>query len=183
LRAPDDNAIGLSVFDGDNLEDRIMRLTEKRNPLSRVGLVALVLAASITFGSGAMLARATSLQAAPGPSNGTQAFAGTWHWMFKGRSFSTMILTPDGTGFRGSVTGSKIALDDQGYLSKADPSDDSTPSPITKTVMEASALYVTIRDGNQPFEFLVTLKDDTHAEIHPVAAPANMKPIPAEKVQ
>jgi hypothetical protein len=29
----------------------------------------------------------------------------------------------------------------------------------------------------------VTLKDDTHAEIVPVGAPANMKPIPAEKVQ
>jgi hypothetical protein len=103
--------------------------------------------------------------------------------MFKGRSFSTMILTPDGTGFSGSVTGSKIALDDQGYLSKADPSDDSKPSPIRKAVMEGSALHVTIEDGNQPFEFVVTLKDDRHAEIHPVGAPANMKPIPAEKVQ
>jgi hypothetical protein len=100
--------------------------------------------------------------------------------MFKGRSFSTMILTPDGTGFSGSVTGSKIALDDQGYLSKADPSDDSTPSQITKAVREGSALHVTVGDG---FEFLVTLKDDRHAEIHPVGAPANMKPISAEKVQ
>jgi beta-lactamase regulating signal transducer with metallopeptidase domain len=165
LHAPHGNAMALSIFDGDDLEDRIMRLTEKRNPLSRVGLVALLLAASLAFGSGAMLARATSLHAASGPSNNTQAFAGTWHWMFKGRSFSTMILTPDGTGFSGSVTGSKIALDDQGYLSKADPSDNSRPSPITKAVVEGSALHVTIEDGNQPFEFLVTLKDDRHAEI------------------
>jgi beta-lactamase regulating signal transducer with metallopeptidase domain len=183
LHATHGNAMGLSIFNGDNLEDRIMRLTEKRNPLSRVGLVALVLAASISFGSGAMLARATSLQATSGPSNSTQAFAGTWHWMFKGRSFSTMILTPDGTGFSGSVTGSKIALDDQGYLSKADPSDESTPSSITKAVREGNALHVTLGNGDQPFEFLVTLKDDTHAEIHPVGAPANMKPIPAEKVR
>jgi beta-lactamase regulating signal transducer with metallopeptidase domain len=180
LHASHANAMGLSIFDGDNLEDRVMRLTEKRNPLSRVGLVALVLAASITFGSGAMLARATSLHAASGPSNNTQAFAGTWHWMFQGRSFSTMILTPDGNGLSGSVTGSRIALDDQGYLSKADPSDDSTPSPITKTVMEGRALHVTVADG---FEFLVTLKDDRHAEIHPVGVPESMKPIPAEKVQ
>jgi hypothetical protein len=27
------------------------------------------------------------------------------------------------------------------------------------------------------------LKDETHAEIHPVGAPPNLKPIPAEKVQ
>jgi len=178
LHASHANRMGLSIFDGDNLEDRIMKLTEKRNSLSRVGLVALALAASITFGSGAMLARATSLHASSGSSNNSQAFAGTWHWMFKGRSFSTMILTQDGTGFSGSVTGSKIALDDQGYLSKADPTDDSMPAPITKTVMDGSALHISIGDG---FEFLVTLKDDTHAEIHPVGAPANMKPIPAEK--
>jgi hypothetical protein len=172
--------MGLSIFDGDNLEDRIMKLTEKRNPLSRVGLAALTLAASLTFGTGAMLAHATSMHADSNRSNDTQAFAGTWHWMFKGRSFSTMILIPDGTGFRGSVTGSRIALDDQGYLSKADPNDDTTPSPITTAVMEGNALHVTI-DG--AIEFLVTLKDDTHAEIHPVGVPPIMKPIPAEKIQ
>ena len=155
-----------------------MRLTEKRKPLSRVGLFGLVLVASLIFGSGAMLARATSVQATAGPSNNMQAFGGTWHWMFKGRGFSTMILVPNGSGFSGSVTGSKIALDDEGYLSKADPSDDTTPDSLTRAVIEGKALHVTVGDG---FEFLVTLKDDTHAEIHPVGAPANMKPIPAEK--
>lgn len=180
LRPCDGNAMGLSIFDGDNLEDRIMKLTEKRNPLSRIGLAALILAASLTFGTGAMLAHATSLHADSNRSNNTQAFAGTWHWMFKGRSFGTMILTPGDTGFSGSITGSKIALDDQGYLSKADPTDDSAAAPITKTVMEGSTLHLTVGGWG---EFLVTLKDDTHAEIVPVGAPANMKPIPAEKVQ
>lgn len=178
LPARHGNAMGLSIFDGDNLEVRIMRLTEKRNPLSRVGLLGLVLVASLIFGSGAMLARATSVQATSGPSNNTQAFAGTWHWMFKGRSFSTMILVPNGSDFSGTVTGSRIALDEEGYLSKADPSETSTPESITRAVVEGNALHVTVGDG---FEFLVTLKDDTHAEIHPVGAPANMKPIPAEK--
>jgi hypothetical protein len=45
--------------------------------------------------------------------------------MFKGQSFSTMILVPN--GYTGSVTGSKIALDDDGELSQADPTDESTP--------------------------------------------------------
>lgn len=179
LHAPHSNAMGLSIFDGDNLEDRIMRLTEKSNSLSHAGLVALVLAASTTFGLGTMLAHATSMHPESSISNSTQAFAGTWHWMFKGRSFSTMILTPDGPGFSGSITGSKIALDNEGYLSKADPTDDA-PAQITKAVMEGSALHITVGGWG---EFLVTLKDDTHAEIHPVGAPANMKPIPAEKLQ
>jgi hypothetical protein len=93
-----------------------------------------------------------------------------------------MILVQNGSEITGTVTPSKIALDDAGELSKADPSDDSTPSQISRTKLEGNALRVTIGDGDQPFEFIVTLKDATHAEIHPVGAPPNMKPIQAERV-
>ena len=109
-------------------------------------------------------------------------FTGTWHWMFHGQSFTTMILVQNGSGITGSVTGSKIALDDNGELSRADPSENSAPSPITKTKLEGNALHVTVMDENQPFEFIVTLKNATHAEIHPIGAPPNMKPIEAERV-
>ena len=90
-----------------------------------------------------------------------------------------MILVRDGSGFTGSVTPSRIALNDHGGLLRADPSEDSAPRPITKARLEGSALHITIMDG---FAFIVTLKDDTHAEIHPGGAPPNMKPIPAEKI-
>jgi hypothetical protein len=102
--------------------------------------------------------------------------------MFHGQSFSTMILVQNGSGITGTVTPSHIALNDDGYLSKADPTGDSTPSPISKTKLEGNGLRVTIGDGDHPFEFFVTLKDATHAEIHPVGAPPNMKPIQAERV-
>ena len=182
LQVPRSNAMGLGIFNGDNLEDRIMMLTEKRTSLSRAGLIGLALATSILFGSSTVLARAVSLQEASAPTNTAQMFAGTWHWMFHGQSFATMILVQNGSGITGSVTGSKIALDDDGELSRADPSDDSAPSPITKTKLEGNALHVTVMDENQPFEFIVTLKDATHAEIHPIGAPPNMKPIQAERV-
>jgi hypothetical protein len=55
--------------------------------------------------------------------------------------------------------------------------------PISYAKLEGSALHVTLKDGNETFEFTVTLKDETHAEIHPKEAPANRKPIPAEKVR
>lgn len=93
-----------------------------------------------------------------------------------------MILVRDGSRFTGSVTESRIALNDDGTLRQADPSDDSTPKPISSAKLEGSGLHVTVRDGDETFDFSVTLKDDTHAEIHPVGAPPNMKPIPAEKV-
>jgi beta-lactamase regulating signal transducer with metallopeptidase domain len=179
LHTPRGNAAGLGIFDGENLETRIMMLTEKRLSLSRAGLIGLALATSIAFGTGAVLARAMSLQAGSVSSNTAKTFAGTWHWMFNGKSFATMILVRSGSGFTGSVTGSGIALNDDGGLLRADPSEDSSPKPITKAKLEGSALHITVMDG---FEFMVTLKDDTHAEIHPKGAPPNMKPIPAEKV-
>jgi len=156
-------------------------LTEKRRPLPRASVIGLVLATSITFSASAVLAHAMSLQASSEPSIATEKFAGTWHWMFDGWSFSTMTLIRSGSGFTGSVTPSRIALDDDGGLLRADPSEDNTPTPITKATLEGSALHVRVGDGNRPFEFIVTLKDDSHAEIHPVGAPPNMKPILAEK--
>jgi len=179
LHVPRGNAVGLGIFDGENLEARIMTLTEKRHSLSRAALIGLALAASITFGAGAMLAHAMSRQASSAPSNTAKQFAGTWHWMFEGRSFATMVLVRNGSGFTGTVTGSRIALNDDGALSQADPSEDSTPKPIAKARLEGSALHITVRDG---FEFAVTLKDDTHAEILPRGAPPKMKPIAVEKV-
>ena len=187
LQVPRSNAMGtmeLGIFDGDNLEDRIMMLTEKRTPLSRAGLIGLALATTFLFGASTVLARAMSLQEASASTGAAQKFAGTWHWMFQGKSFATMVLIQNGSGITGTVTGSRIALDDEGYLSRADPTDDSTPSPIAKAkLVEGNALHVTIGDGDHPIEFLVMLKDATHAEIHPVDATAtNMKPIQAERV-
>jgi hypothetical protein len=90
-----------------------------------------------------------------------------------------MILITDGAGFGGSVIPSRVKVDDEGYLSKADPAENSAPESIARAVVEGKALHVTTATG---FEFVVTLRDATHAEIHPVGAPAIMKPIQAEKV-
>jgi hypothetical protein len=182
LHPPRSNAMGLGIFDGDNLEDRIMMLTEKRTSLSSAGLIGLALTTSLLFGSSTVLAHAVSLQEVSASTNTAQMFAGTWHWMFHGQSFSTMILAQNGSGITGTVTPSRIALDNDGELSKADPSDNSAPAPISKAKLEGNALRVTVGDENQPFEFIVILKDATHAEIHPVGAPPSMKPIQAERV-
>ena len=156
-----------------------MMLTEKRTSLSRAGLIGLAFATTFLFCSCTVLARAVSLQEVSASTNTAQMFAGTWHWMFHGQSFSTMILAQHGSGITGTVTPSRIALNNDGELSKADPSDNSAPSPISKAKLEGNALHVTVGDG---FEFIVTLKDATHAEIHPVSAPPNMKPIQAERI-
>ena len=180
LHVPRPSAMALSIFDGDNLESRIMRLTKKPFSLSRAGVIGIALAASSAFGVAAVLMHAMSLQAQAEPSSTADRFAGTWHWMFEGRSFATMVLVRSGSGFTGSVTESRIALDDDGGLLRADPSDDTTPKTIARARLEGSVLHIRVQDG---FEFAVTLKDDKHAEVHPAGAPRNMKPIPAEKVR
>ena len=182
LHTSREGAVGLGIFDGENLENRIMTLTKKRLSLPCAALIGLALATSITFGAGEVLAQATSLQAGSERLSTAEKCAGTWHWIFDGRSFATMILFRDGSGFNGTVTGSRIALNNEGGLSQADPSEDSAPKPITKASLEGSALHVTVGDGNEPFEFILTLKDGTHGEIVPKGAPPNMKPIPVEKV-
>lgn len=147
--------------------------------LSRTSAFGLALVASLNFGAGGVLAQAMSPQASSESSNTARNFAGTWHWMFEREPFATMVLTWDGSSLSGSVTGSHIALNDDGTLMRADSDEDSTPKAITKATLEGSALHVTAADG---FQFTMTLKDDNHADIHPGGAPANMKPIPAEKV-
>jgi beta-lactamase regulating signal transducer with metallopeptidase domain len=179
LHRPRRSTVAMGIFDGDNLEDRIMMLTNKTLSISRTGVVGIALATGIAFGGGAVLAHAMSLQANSEPSNTAEKFAGTWHWMFDGKSFATMTLIRDGSSVKGTVTPSRIALKSDGGLLRAEPSEDSTPKRITKASLEGSALQITVDDG---FEFTVSLKDDTHAEIKPRGAPPNMKPIPAEKV-
>jgi len=174
------HSLALGIFEGDDLETRIKMLTEKRVPVSMSGFVGLVLALSTTFGADAVLAHAMSLQMHSDASSTADTFAGTWHWMFDGKSFATMTLIRSGSNFTGSVTESRIALKGDGSLLRADPSNNTKPKQITRAILEGSSLHVMVADG---FQFTVTKKDDTHAEIHPLGAPQNMKPISAEKVR
>src|SRR5260370_26101970 len=81
LHVPGSDTVGLGIFDGDNLEARIMMLTKKKHSFSRTAVVGMILAISITFGGGAILARATSLQTRSESSNTSEKFAGNWRWM------------------------------------------------------------------------------------------------------
>lgn len=154
-----------------------MLLRNIRGSIPRVVIIGLALAASIPFDGGGVVAGAIGTQGKPQRSNTAEQFAGTWHWIFDGKSF--LILIRSGGGFTGTVTPSRIALDDEGGLLRADPGKDAAPKPIASARLEGSALRVTVTDG---FQFVMKLKDSTHAEIRPIAAPVNMKPIKADKV-
>ena len=73
-----------------------------------------------------------------------------------------MTLIWSGPGLGGTVTESRITLNEDGTLRKADRSDDKKPKQITKAELDGALLRVTVADG---FEFTVSLKDTTHGEI------------------
>jgi hypothetical protein len=148
-----------------------MRLTMKDKSFSHSALIGLVLAIAIPFGSGTVFAGAMRRQTT-GSSEGTHRFVGTWNWMFKDKSFATTTLTRSGSGLGGTVTKSRIALNDDGTLKKADQSNDKTPKQITTAESDGAVLRITVADG---FKFTMSLKDTTHAEILPGGAPLNMK--------
>jgi hypothetical protein len=107
LQTSSGSAVGLGIFNEDKLEDRIMRLSMKNKSFSHAALLGLVLAIGVTFGSGAVFARAMSRQTT-GSSEDAHRFAGTWNWLFQGKRFVTMTLIRSGSGLTGTVTESRI---------------------------------------------------------------------------
>jgi hypothetical protein len=154
-------------------------MANRNTPL--VWLRAVAVLAATTFLT--VDARPVTPQSASPSSSTADRFSGAWHWMFNGQSFATLTLTRGQSGFTGSLTGTHIELNDDGTLKAAEPSGDAAPSPIKKAWLDGSDLHITIMDGDDPMEWIVTLKDDTHGEIHLAAAAGapNMKPIPLEK--
>lgn len=135
-------------------------------------LLALAISASISSG-------AATLQSPSASSIAPDKFSGAWHWMFNGESFATLTLVYSESGYTGSLTGVQIELNDDGTLSKAEASGDA-PQPVKRAWLDGSNLHITVMDGDEPMEWIVALKDDTHAEIRS-AAMAAMKPIAAQK--
>lgn len=109
-------------------------------------------------------------------------FTGTWHWMFQGKPFVTMILQPQKDGFTGSITNANLHADDQGKITDA--SAGSGSAPIVKSSMENGVLHIVSKDGDDENEWSVTLTSATTAEIRIAGNGApKIEPIRAEKAQ
>lgn len=155
-------------------------LTRKTHPVLSIAVAVLILMSLVPFGE---MARAAAPQSSSATTNLPDRFSGTWHWMFEGKSFATMILKSRTSGMTGSLTGAQIELNEDGSLKSAASSGD-PPSEIEKAWLDGSDLHIVVMDGNDPMEWVVTLKDDTHAEVRPLSGEmASMKPIPAEKAR
>jgi len=107
-------------------------------------------------------------------------FAGTWHWMYNGRPFVTMVLSPKADGFTGSVTNASIDTDSLGRITSATALSGS--SPIIKSSLKGEILYLMCKVDDDEVEWAVKLTSATTADILPAGDQApKMEPVHAER--
>jgi len=110
-------------------------------------------------------------------------FAGTWHWMFQGKPFATMVLHLDGGRITGSITNEHINMDGNGKITIAEATEGI--SPIVRASLEKGVLHVVGKDGDDEIEWLIELKSADSAELRigGVEAPPNAEGIRMERVE
>lgn len=182
-QAPQTPIHALGIFEGRNLEKRIMALLDPKPRLSRISAAALAIAASLLFGSACLAATAFNFQPAAVVSDELKPYAGAWLWMFKGKPFVTMTLVPDGDHFAGSMTNGYFHNDADGNMSDAG----SHPgtSAITRTFFAGKVLHIVVSDDKDGSlsEWTMTLLSPGEAQfsVADEGAPKSLKPWLAER--
>jgi TonB family protein len=177
-------AHALGIFDGQNLEKRVLMLLNREVRPSRRVTAMVVIGCSFIFGSCCLAASAFNFQPAAVMSEELRPFAGTWHWMFKGKPFVTMVLVPEGDHFSGYMTNGFFKNDGDGTMTDAGSEPGTTP--ITRTFFSGKVLHIIVTDprDNSVSSWTMTLNGPDKAEFFTdeTDRPKNLKPWPAERV-
>jgi TonB family protein len=177
-------AHALGIFEGQNLERRIMTLLDRAPRLGRRTAAMVVIGCSLVFGTCCVAASAFNFQPAAVVSEELKPFAGTWHWMFKGKPFVTMVLVPAGDHFSGYMTNGFFDNDANGDM--IDAGGEPGTSPILRTFFKGKVLHIVVQDQRDKSlsEWTMTLGGPNNAEFFTADpdVPKNLKPWPAERV-
>ncbi len=174
----------LGIFEGQNLEKRVLMLLDRGARLSRRATAMVVIVCSFVFGSCCVAASAFNFQPAAVVSEELKPFAGTWHWMFKGKPFVTMVLVPEGDHFSGYMTNGFFDDDADGTMINA--GSEPGTSPITRTFFTGKVLHIVVVDPRDKSvsNWTMTLTGPDKADFFTdeTDRPQNLKPWPAERV-
>jgi TonB family protein len=170
-------APALGIFEGHNLEKRVITLIDRGPRLSRLATVMIVTCCSMLFGASCLAASAFNFQPAAIVSEELKPFAGTWHWMFKGKPFITMVLVPEGDHFSGYTTNAFLRNDADGTM---DAAPEPGISPIARTFFVGRVLHIVVHSD----EWTMTLAGPDKAEFFMAEPdrPKNLKSWMAERV-
>ena len=110
-------------------------------------------------------------------------YAGTWHWIFEGKPFATMVLEQKDGVLTGTVTNESMHMDEQGRITDVRSRPGS--SPIVRTSIVNGVLVIVEKDGDDELEWAMKLTSATTAElkIQGVGAPENAEAIQVVKAQ
>lgn len=173
----------LGIFEGQNLEQRVMTLLNRTPRLSRHATATMVVLCSLAFGSCCLAASAFNFQPASVVSAELQPFAGTWNWMFKGKPFIAMTLIPAGDHFTGSMTNGFFTNNENGDMTDA--GGEPGTSLVQRTFFAGKILHIVVQDDRNKSlsEWTMTLLSPDKAQFDTADPdrPKNLKPWIAER--
>ena len=171
-------APALGIFDGQNLENRIMTLLDHTPRPNRRSAAAIAIVCGLILTTCCVAASAFTFQPAAIVSKELQPYAGTWNWMFKGKPFIAMHLVPAGDHFTGYMTNGFFNYDSTGTMSDA--GGEPGTSNVTRTYFVGKVLHIVIEDPRDKSnsEWTMTLITPDKAEFSGANPdhPKNLKP-------
>lgn len=174
----------LGLLEGQNLENRLMSLLNQNQRLPRLRAALLGVTSLCLFLPSCLVAAAFTFQPSVLAAADLQPYAGTWHWMFKGKPFVTMQLVPAGDHFTGYMTNGSFANDNDGNMIDAK----GLPgrSPVVRSFFSGRVLHIVVEDGHDKSmsEWTMTLVSPGSAEFNTAdpEAPKRLKSWSAERV-
>ena len=174
----------LGLFEGQKLENRVMSLLDSTPRSTNKWTAMMGLLSLSIFAPCCVTAAGYTFQPAALVATDLQPYAGTWHWMFKGKPFLTMQLVPAGDHFTGYMTDGFFNADSSGNMTDAG----SQPgrSPIIRSFFSGKTLHIVVQDDHDKSlsEWTMNLLDSKKAEFNTAdpGAPKNMKSWTAERV-
>jgi TonB family protein len=166
-------APALGIFDGQNLENRIMTLLDHTPRLDRRSAAITAVFCAIILTTCCVAASAFTFQPAAIVSKELQPYAGSWNWMFQGKPFITT-----GDHFTGYMTNGFFKQDGNGTMTDA--GGEPGTSNVSRTYFAGKVLHIVIEDPRDKSnsEWIMTLITPDKAEFNSADPdrPKNMKP-------
>ncbi len=170
----------LGLFDTNTLEDRIVNLLARANRVRKARAQALVIATLTLLTVTCLGVSAVSIQVTQPTSTGAdlQQFVGTWHALFKGKTFLTVKLEQQQGKLTGTVSHADLQVGKDGELTSAEAHEGS--DPIVEAKLTGGVLLITTKeeDSQDTIQCEMKLTGTDQGELRVLAPPDVPTPKP-----
>jgi beta-lactamase regulating signal transducer with metallopeptidase domain len=169
----------LGLFDTNTLEDRIVNLLERANRVRKARAQALVLATLTLLIVTCLAVSGFSFQVNQTHTEAElQQFVGTWHALFKGKTFLTIKLAQQHGKLTGTVSHADLQVGKDGELTSAEEHEGS--DPIVEAKLTGGGLLITTKqeDSEDTIQCEMKLTGSDQAELRVLAPPDVPTPKP-----